>query len=233
MQELNSKFDQVEYNNSLTAVHIRSACKQYNWECQASQIDDYSKHVVDTFDFNGDGRLNVQEFILAVIVINKESMIAGSCKKNCFDEIIAKLVPIFKFLDCKNEGIINAEKIWIGMKNLKRPNAKYDIYGKCDAETGSYRTTTINDFVLKNMKKKGGALYIEEFVSGVLLGFWARQTDKKMVYKDDSRSLIDSRWKQDGMLDSVCQQINVFTDMEKSKKKAFDPFSSDKSSAPS
>ena len=54
----------------------------------------------------------------------------------------------------------------------------------------------------KSIKKVREAfLNKEEFRSGILLGYWDRQTEKDQILFDDSRNLKVLRWKDDNMVD--------------------------------
>ena len=72
-----------------------------------------------------------------------------------------------------------------------------------------YRTTSTNDFVLKNSRKKDGFLDIEEFRTGVLLGYWDRQTDSRTIYMDDTKNMKSLRWAAGGAQDIVCRDVLI------------------------
>jgi len=163
---------------------------------------------VDRYDFDGDGRLNPREFIIMSIIHNKN--VLGTTCKHCYNDIITKKIdPIFRFLDCNNDGKINSEDMWANFEGLKRAPAnsgKYNIYG-CTIKGKKYRTGSMNDFIIKNMKSFDGYLTKEEFRAAVLLGYWDRQTDIEKIYPDDTRTFKQLRWGTDGGTDVVCQRI--------------------------
>jgi len=139
-------------------------------------------------------------------IINNKNLLGTTCK-NCYSDIISKKIdPMFRFLDCNNDGKVSAEDLWKNFKHLKKPNTKYDIYG-CKIKEKRYRTNSINDFFIKNMKAFDGFLTKEEFRVAILLGYWDRQTDVDKIYKDDTRLFKQLRWGPNGDNDIVCQRI--------------------------
>ena len=201
----NSSFDEKSYANSITAPMIYAAVKQFQWKYD-STLNDWPKNIVDTYDFDGDGRLNPREFILMTIINNK-NILGGFCKY-CYNDILRKLIdPIFFFIDCNNDGLITSEDMWHQFMELKRPDfKKYNIY-KCVINGKKYRTSAMNDFILKNMKTYEGYVNKQEFQLGILLGYWDRQIDSQKVFCDDCQSMKNSRWDIKGNVDKVCLRI--------------------------
>ena len=169
---------------------------------------DPGQYIVDKYDFNGDGRLDAREFIIAMINNNKK-VIEGLKKcRNCMETIIlSKLDPIYMYLDCSSNSMVSAEQMWAGFQKLKRSTLGYDIF-KCQLDSGKYRTSAINDFILKAHKLVDGKVTKEEFRSGILTGYWNRQTDNTKVFLDDGRNLKTLRWGgQNGNVDIICERI--------------------------
>jgi len=198
-------FNERSYINSITAPMIYAAIKKYQWKYDSSSSD-WAKDIVDKYDFDGDGRLNPREFILMTIINNKN--ILGSYCKNCYGELLKTLIdPIFFYLDCNNDSLISSEDIWNKLGNLNRPDfKKYNMY-RCVINGKKYRTSAVNDFVLKNMKTYEGYLTKEEFRLGILLGYWDRQMDTEKTFCDDCNNLKFSRWSKKGYEDKVCMRV--------------------------
>ena len=197
-------FNENAYKAGITVGNIYQACKNFQWNYNP-QESNFAKKIVDTYDFDGDGRLNPREFIIMSIVHNKN--IIGTTCQQCFnDTIIKKIDPIFKFLDCNNDGKINAEDMWINLENLKRNSTNNNIYD-CTIKGKKYRTNSMNDFIIKNMKSFDGYLTKEEFRSAILLGYWDRQTDVEKIIPDDTRTFKQLRWGPSNDTDVVCQRI--------------------------
>ena len=201
----NSKsFNENSYKAGITVANIHKACKDFQWIYNPQEVN-FAKKIVDRYDFDGDGRLNPREFIIMSIIHNKS--ILGSQCKQCYNEIITKKIdPIFRFLDCNNDGKISAEDLWTNFENLKRKSNKSNIYD-CTIKGKKYRTGSMNDFIIKNMMNFDGYLTKEEFRTAVLLGYWDRQTDVEKIYPDDTRTFKQLRWGASGDTDVVCQRI--------------------------
>jgi len=181
------------------------AIKEFKWNTRPNDKN-YIRKLVDQFDFDGDGRLNPREFIIMAIVHNKN--ILGTTCLNCFNNIIAKKIdPVFQFLDCNNDGKISSEDMWEGLMQLKRPDERYNIYD-CTIKGKKYRTNSVNDFFIKNMKNENdGFLTKEDFRAAILLGYWDRHVDTEKIIKDDARLFKKLRWSDEGDTDIVCQRI--------------------------
>jgi len=80
-------FNENSYKAGITVSNVFKAIKELKWN--ANPLDrDFARKLVDKFDFDGDGRLNPREFILMVIIHNKN--ILGTSCKSCFNDIISK-----------------------------------------------------------------------------------------------------------------------------------------------
>jgi Ca2+-binding EF-hand superfamily protein len=200
----NKVFNENSYKAGITVGNIYKACKDFQWNYNPQEVN-FAKKIVDRYDFDGDGRLSPREFIIMSIVHNKN--ILGTTCKNCFNDIITKKIdPMFRFLDCNNDGKINAEDMWTNFENLNRKINKCNIYD-CSIKGKKYRTNSMNDFIIKNMKSFDGYLTKEEFRAGILLGYWDRQVDVEKIYIDDTRTFKQLRWGASGDSDVVCQRI--------------------------
>ena len=195
---------------SFSAAKISNIIKTFGWG-PVPPVPHFFKRLVDKYDFNGNGRLDAREFIFYAIWEHYKTY--AGCKQFCFKKIIEeKIDPLFSFLDCDNDGYINSENIWNGLKYLKRSEAnkeKFDFY-KCivpKAFNKYYRTHAPNDFVLKNYNVADGFLNREEFRKGILLGYWERQVNGLSVASDDSINRKDDRWDQTGKSDKDCNEL--------------------------
>ena len=197
------------WDTYISPAKISNIVKQWNWDYDNTKAD-WAKHLVDKYDFDGDGRLNPNEFILAMILNNKKSR--NSMKKctNCMMNVFENyLDPMFAFIDCDNDGTIVAENIWNSLRVLKRTKVNANSYNmyNCDVEGSKIRTTAINDFVLKAEASMPGKLNRTEWRYGILLGYWTRQTDRNAVIPDDANNMKNFRWRDNGNYDVNCQDI--------------------------
>jgi hypothetical protein len=202
-------FNENMWKASITTGQIASIIEQWSWNFDTSNPNP-AKAIVDKFDFNGDGRLNTREFLLAMIENNKKVIDGAKKCKNCMENIIMnKIDPMFMYFDCASMNIITAEEIWNSLPKLKRDPVKgFDIF-KCHLESGKYRTSAINDFILKAHKIVDGKITKEEFRHGILMGYWDRQTDETEVFSTDAKNLKMFRWDQTGETDIVCTKIQA------------------------
>ena len=190
IKRLGKDFDCKVFKNSVTYSQLKIAIKKFRWKT-SSIYKDYTRHFINTYDINKDGRLNPRELILGIIDNNKD-LIGKKVCKFCFENTLFKLDAIFKYIDCANNGHINSEQIWFTLKKLQRTNNTCNIYHK--GKYNKFRTTSVNDFVLKNHKGFSGVLNRQQWRIGILLGIWDRQTDMKKITFDDSLNLKKVRW---------------------------------------
>jgi len=185
---VNANYVKEVFDISINAVQLHKSMKEWKWTRELKT--DYSKDIIDLYDQDGDGRLNIREFILAVIDYNKKNQFDKDVKFQ-FNEMISICDAIFTFVDCDENGYVSTEELYNNMKNLKRPNKdEYNIYGA----NKEVRLTAVNDFMLKCHYSKNGLLTREEFTLCIFYGFWNRQTTSTKFLKDNSRNLADLRW---------------------------------------
>lgn len=207
-------FNPSIWETSISIGQIETIIKDWSWYANPSKPDP-AKYIVDKYDYDGDGRLNSREFIIAMIRNNKRVVDGAKKCKNCLENIIStKIDPMYIYLDCGAKDQITSEQMWTGFATLKRSSLNYDIY-KCTLDGGKYRTSAINDFVLKSQKIVEGKLTKEEFRLGLLTGYWDRQTDNTKVFLDDGHNMKKMRWAGDGQTDIVCERIKA--SIEKNK----------------
>ena len=203
-------FNPDVWKNSLPSTKIHMVVKNWGWENPYGNVN-YAKKLTDKYDFNGDGRLSVSEFILWSILANRKIWRTPMCKNNCYEELFKnKIDPIYVYLDCDNDGLVSAENIWAGFHLLKRQNPKlYDIYS-CQLPTilnKGYRTSAPNDFILKNYEEHDGFVNLQEFRLGIILGYWDRLTMDDKILEDESKTLKNTRWLNNGAEDKECTDI--------------------------
>lgn len=199
LKEINKNYDPAVYSASINAVQIHEVLKKWNWPIDSSKKD-FAADFIQSYDINGDGRLNAREMILGAILHNKHSYGSGTCT-NCLKELVGKFDAMFVFLDCSNAGYLSAEDLWNSLPKLNRPESNYNIFAISNSD--NIRTSAINDFCIKNGVAKAGGVTKEEFRQGLLLGYWDRQTRRTTIVKDDSRNLKSLRWSDDGETDSA------------------------------
>ena len=229
LKSLVPKFDENIWKVSISMAKIDKFIKASSWYTVSTK-DNFAKSFIDKFDFNGDGRLSPKEFIIASIRNNK-SLIGTSKCTNCYNDIANLLLePIFTFLDCFNKDKVCAEDIWNGLRKLKRRpvdlidfqtnNDKsevelvkgWDIY-ECDLKGNGekYRTNAVNDFIIKAHKTMDGYVNQQEFILGILQGYWARQIDDVTIFKDsqvlNAKNMKNWRWDANGEHDKMCEKL--------------------------
>jgi hypothetical protein len=196
-----------EWENSITAGQLQKIISSWHWEYEhITKNEDYATFIVKMYDFDGDGRLNAEEFLQAAIDLTTNY--EGSKTRGCihcfgdFKELI--LNPLFDNADsiCEN-GVISAEEIWFTLKFLNRkdnspdPNLNaemFDMY-KCEQSLyGNMRTNSINDFVLKSRNTEDGELLKHEFNTGILYGFLNRQVRGSDIRDDSLYNEINIRY---------------------------------------
>ena len=169
-------FNETIYEASVTVPQMAEVFKINKWSLSTENLILEAKTLVDTYDFNGDGRLNFREFILAMIFKTQDYVRAKICSK-CLENINEEVIePIFTFIDCEKREMVSAEEIWKTLKYLIRRNENtYNIF-TCKISNEVYRTSSINDFVLKAHKSSLGYLTRKEF----------RDIQKKMAEKTEA-----------------------------------------------
>lgn len=187
-KDLNPNFSKAVYDNSINAVQLRKAFDDWSWSPTDSA--DAAYELIVKYDINGDGRLNAEEIVLASIWNNKkrDDLICY----NCFFLLARKLGAMFQFLDCQNKGYLQAEELWLKLPTLIRKDKSWNIFKKGNSDT--IRTNAVNDFILKNSYSMDGAINKNEFVNGVLLAYWQRQTSPEGVINGNTKSLKEYRW---------------------------------------
>jgi hypothetical protein len=187
---------------------MKKIISEWKWHSNKNSPDP-AKEIVDEFDFNGDGRLNPKEFVLAMIINNKMLNIDAKCI-NCMEIIIKDLInPIFMYLDCTGDEKISAENIWSTLSKLKRsvPNA-FNFY-LCNYQDGHYRTSACNDFIIKGKHSVDGYVTKSEFALAILQGYWSRQVDEYKIYGNDDYNMKKLRWNDDGSVDKICENLKA------------------------
>jgi len=211
MASFNPKWNTEIWKMSLDIPKVSRLLKEWNWYQDTSKASP-AKWFVDKYDYNGDGRLSPREFVIAMIKNNKKilEMTGTRACKNCLSEIIGrKIDPLYMYIDCANTNMITAEQIWKNFKTLKRTDPQnYNMYN-CSLSSGAYRTTAVNDFVIKAQKSVEGKLTKEEFRLGILIGYWDRHLSDTIVFLNDGKTAKDShRWQSaDKTKDTVCEKI--------------------------
>jgi len=119
------------------------------------------KEAFTDFDFNGDFFFNYQELILFMISQTAKSLIPLKCN-NCFEESRKQLRKLFDYMDCDKNQKIDSEDMWLGWKEMK--------------SFLLFTTASTNDLELKSDNNNDAMLSPQEFLDGVLHGYWERQT---------------------------------------------------------
>jgi len=217
MKLFTKNFNPKVYNASINAVSIKGALNKWKWYTDPFDPD-FPQRFVMKYDMNFDGRLNPREWILASIWHNKQ--VIGSpdpiCQQ-CYFDVVKMIDAIFLYLDCDNDGFINAEDMWKNLQNMNRKTETFNLFAFGNNE--NIRTAALNDFILKHTASKDGYISRREFRVGILLGYWDRQTTTTKIITDDSRAMKKLRWSENNMVDTALYSYYKKKMAMKGKKK--------------
>lgn len=221
IKALNKNFDRELYLKSITMIQLYHIFREWGWGTVGNDIFEIKK-ILDTYDFNGDGALNEEEFTILQIKYTIKS--GRQCRLHCFKKIIEKVLePLFMYLDCDSDGFINSSNIWEGYKNiLREPSDKYNMY-KCQFPVElnkDYRTNSTNDLVLKGHFTADGFLTKNEFIKVILSGFWERMCSPGgyAEFNTEAKTGVDIRWGNNGIEDTECDKIMKYFPQKKDVK---------------
>ena len=200
---INEKFSKDIWTASFNSCQLNQAIPTWGWSV-ASDAADPAYDAIVKYDINGDGRLSPMEFILADIWNNKNR--EGLFCYACYHLISKKIGAIFDYVDCQGKGYLTAEELWKKLPSIKRKENRWNIYLGGDK---SIRCNSVNDLVLKNSFTIDGALTKNEFITAVLLGFWHRVVNDKGLIEDESKSLKDLRWSNNGQVDNKLEEFKA------------------------
>lgn len=186
---INPKFSKANYEKAVNAVQLNKAIEDWSWSFTNGSKDPAFDFIVK-YDINGDGRMDPYELILGVIWTNKKR--EGLFCYDCFFLLSKKIGAMFEYMDCSKRGYLEAEDLWNKFPSLHRKEKFWDIFSAGNSDT--IRTNSVNDFILKNSNSIDAAVTKDEFVTGILLGFWQRQISEDGLLKDDKKNLKDLRW---------------------------------------
>jgi len=197
IKKFTENYDSSSYSISATLAQLEAAFVAWKWPTNPEDPT-FTRRYIQKYDMNFDGRLNPREFILASLYHNKQTLGSSLCE-HCYFEPGKTLDAIYLYLDCNNDGLLSSEEIWNNLPKVNRKTSKWNIFSFGNDQ--SIRTASVNDFILKNGHTKDGFVTRAEFRSGILLGFWDRQTDVTKIITDDSRTLKNLRWEEGDMID--------------------------------
>ena len=164
---LKPSFNKQVWEASVTIPQVRMASKKWNFNANSN---DAAREIVDTYDYNGDGRLSRKEYLIAYLNINRAIIGQKSCsfytnskgqktENECIHSFVKNIIyPMFFKADCGDyDDKIGSEEIWYSFKSLIRKNGdkdekRFNIYD-CIILNEPYHTTSINDFILKSQRK--------------------------------------------------------------------------------
>jgi hypothetical protein len=227
---LKPSFNKDVWMASVTIPQIRMNSKHWNFN---ANTNDPAREIVDTYDYNGDGRLSRKEYLIAYLNINRAVMGQKRCttykdskgveKENeCIHSFIRNIIyPLFFRADCGDyDDKIGSEEIWYSFNSLIRkhndkPEKRFNIYS-CIILNEPYHTTAINDFILKSQKTIESYLNKLEFTRGIFLAYWARSVTDETIYpsyyqvelKPQANRVVhnmkEKRWTASDNLDNKC-----------------------------
>ena len=225
---LKPSFNKQVWEGSVTIPQIRSVAKNWNY---SGNSNDYAREIVDTYDYNGDGRLSRKEYLIAYLNINRAIIGQKSCpsftntkgvkmENECIHSFVKNILyPMFFKSDCADyDDKIGSEEIWYSFKSLIRMNGtkdekRFDIY-ECIILAEPYHTTSINDFILKSQKTIDSYLNKLEFIRGIFLAYWSRSVDDTTIFPsyfaEEKKkfpiyhNMKNKRWTVSSPLDNKC-----------------------------
>jgi hypothetical protein len=206
VERLNPSFSAKVWKNSISVSQMNYILDNWKWQ-EDKNSPNPAKSWVDRFDFNGDGRLSPKEFVLSIFIGNKQILGTQDCQNCLYGLIRNKLFPIYMYIDCNADEKVTSVNIWNALVNIKRPARNAYNFYQCELNRGKVRTSAVNDFINKAMVSMDSALNKDEFMFGLLFGFWARQVDNEAVHLGDAKNLKDKRWNEDGSVDKICLHI--------------------------
>lgn len=167
--------------------------KSHGWE----------KAMLDKFDKNGDGILSYREAMFMILWEGRKYY----DKQEFLKPLTDSLDPIFKFIDCDNDGLIHAEGLMKAVQNLKLEDTKFNIFSCMNPKNHQYlRSNSFSDVILKNSGQMVGMLNKHEFRAALILGMWDRMMIDNADYGDSYNTFnqMPLRWDEDGKVDKMC-----------------------------
>jgi hypothetical protein len=208
IKSIKPNFNMEKWREYYPVPVIAAVIREWKWNADPSSTNP-AKSLIDKYDFDGNGRLDKREFALAAIRNNKNIIETDQKCKYCFKEISRDMIDfLFAYVDCDDSSTATSEEIWAGFKNLQRGTNMYNIYDSmCKVNGQDYRTSAVNEFVLKAQRSLPGKLTKQEFRLGILTGFWYRQVDAdKGILQGDEINGKSRRWSRNGR-DRECSII--------------------------
>lgn len=208
ISSLKPNFPGEEFLDDINIPTLATVYEKFKWVYNANDKSFFRKKL-DQYDFDGNGRLSAREFIFLTIWENKGYLSKNFIKFPFYKVIRKYITPIFDYADCRNLGFISAEQLWKTIKTLKKEDQNFSLF-TCVMPNGDQRTSSINDFILKNGKVVEGFISKDEFVAGILLGYWDRQISGNKIFDGDEINKKFVRWEEDKVTDKECELIKSF-----------------------
>lgn len=197
MKDLKPTFNVYIWSKSVSISEMENNIKIFELPVESDQKYQAYQAVVN-FDFNGDGRLSLFEYIEMIILEVIPKMNVVDCR-NCLRETVVKLIqPIFYYLDCDNNGYLDYEEMFTAMEKLKKPQHLCDMF-KCKDESGEYkRTDAINDFIIKapfkTFEVKDDGINKFDFAARILAGYLMRHVRENSIESGEFYTRKLERW---------------------------------------
>lgn len=215
----NSTFKADLYNSGIAMPQFDQIFSNFKWDLpKHNKPENIGYYEFNKFDINGDGRLSPREFILFAIRYNKDyyGKLSKGTKDYVFSDIIDNyLVPFFYYADCDNDSLITAQNIWDSSLELKCASSQngYKL-NSCPSDPYDfnidYKTNSCSDIVLNNETLYDGRLTLSEWITGILMGYWDRQTTNNSIEEGDNNNMKELRWKNNGTVDIECENQKKF-----------------------
>lgn len=214
----------VKVPGEVTAGQLQSIIKEWGWTNPYPSTINFAERILRQYDSDKNGALNAEEFLTLSVLLNRHHRNSQRCSKHCYRSLFKSSIdPLFKLADEDGDKLLTAEELFNGMKRLSRQNLdQYNIY-KCVTRNTALpkfiHTSAMNGFVLKNYESKEGFVNIDEFRTGVLMGYINRQVYKNVLYQGDEKNQKNLRWRDNGTIDIQCEKIMQYSKDDDLNKK--------------
>jgi hypothetical protein len=188
----NDKFtiiDRTSYQVSIAIPQLEKYFEEWKWQFNGKTESSSARNFVNTYDFNGDGRLSPKELLFGVIVENNEN---PNCNY-CLDELKKKFQLIFIYFKCHNDRYVNPTQIIKKLKYLKRQTKSLYNINTCwngDVLEGIFKFffKQVHDAEKFNNENVAENIKMYErlddltFKKAFLLGYLYRQVSDSAIY---------------------------------------------------
>lgn len=186
---VNKKVDKEIFKNSINISQFSSLIKNWRWKYNRYS-GKWQKTLFDKYDFNGDGRLNANEFLAFSVMHNYKTNVLGTIygTNNYLNICQDRIDPIFYYADCNNDEYISAEELWNALGNLKRSST----------ESTSKDNNNINNNVNNNSINVTNTMIYNNVTS-----ITSTNEEKYDIYKCDAFDVMKNKYRSAAVNDFI------------------------------